>query len=283
MFVFLNGQIVPEDQAVVSAFDRGFLFGDGLFETMRVCNGKPFRWMQHLERFRRGAEFLKITPPFSDEALYGFTGELIAKEKAPNSVLRFTLSRGRGGRGYATKDAGPPTLVMFLRPLPSGPGSGAPSPPWKLITSSQRLLAGDPLAQFKTCNKLPQILARAEAEAAGADEALLLNTDGFVVEGSGSNLFWIQDGAVCTPPLASGVLAGVTRIVVLEICRQSGIPIRECNISPGDLRNTDGIFLSVSTLGIVEAQSLDGLDLPSSPIIRKLQTEYDECLRRETA
>ena len=281
MFVFLNGRIVPEEQAVISAFDRGFLFGDGLFETMRVCNSQPFRWAQHLERFRRGAEFLKIKPPFSDEALRGFAGELIAKEQAPDAVLRFTLSRGRGGRGYATKDAGSPTLVMFLRPLPSGLGSGAP--PWRLTTSSQRLPAGDPLAQFKTCNKLPQILARAEAEAAGADEALLLNTEGFVVEGSGSNLFWIQGGAVCTSPLAGGILPGVTRMVVQEICRQSAVPIREYNISPEDLRNADGIFLSVSTLGIVEAQSLDGRSCPSSPIVHKLQAEYEKYLRLETA
>ena len=112
--------------------------------------------------------------------------------------------------------------------------------------------------QFKTCNKLPQILARIETASAGADEALLLNTDGFVVEGSSSNLFWIEGDTICTSPLASGVLAGVTRAVVLEICQSLNLKTRESQITPDQLLQTDGVFVSLSSFGIVEAQSLDG-------------------------
>ena len=101
VLIFLNGQFVPEERAVVSVLDRGFLYGDGLFETMLIFKGKPFRWGEHLERLQRGAEFLKIKIPYSTEALRGFADELIAKNEVPDALLRLTLSRGVGARGYA--------------------------------------------------------------------------------------------------------------------------------------------------------------------------------------
>jgi len=136
--------------------------------------------------------------------------------------------------------------------------------------------ANEPLAQFKTANKLPQILARAEADAAGADEALLLNTRGEIVEGGGSNLFWIQGGTVCTPPLASGVLAGVTRLVVLEICGRLNLPHRETGVTPADLYLMEGVFASLSSRGAVEIISLDGRALNRSPLVKKIQAAYEE-------
>jgi aminodeoxychorismate lyase len=286
--IFLNGRFVPEEHAVVSVLDRGFLYGDGLFETMRIFNGKPFRWAQHLERLRRGAEFLKIKTPFSSETLRDFAGELIAKNQMPDALLRVTLSRGIGVRGYSPKGAETPTFVMSLHPAParSGPveagGKRGDSPPrWKLIISSHRLPANEPLAQFKTCNKLPQILARAEADAAGADEALLLNTDGFVVEGASSNLFWIEQNTICTPPLASGVLPGVTRAVVSEICQMLSLKINEANIRAEELKKADGIFVSLSSFGIVEAASLNGEDCQQSPLPARILRAYLDLLEEE--
>jgi aminodeoxychorismate lyase len=252
-------------------FDRGFLYGDGLFETIHIFNGKPFRWREHLERLQAGAEFLKIKLPFAPEALRGFVDELIAKNNLPDALLRVTLSRGIGVRGYSPKGAESPTVVMSLHPAPA---NGSKSSRWKLITSSHRLPANEPLAQFKTCNKLAQILARAEADAADADEALLLNTDGFVVEGASSNLFWIEDDTICTPPFASGILPGVTRAVVLEICKKLGLKTNEANIGVEGLKSADGIFVSLSSFGIVEVASLDGYAVKSSPLIKQLQQNY---------
>jgi branched-chain amino acid aminotransferase len=268
--IFLNGQFVPEERAVVSVLDRGFLYGDGLFEAMRIFNGKPFRWDQHMERLQHGAEFLKIKLPFFPEALRGFVEELIVKNEMSDALLRLTLSRGVGVRGYSPKGAESPTLVMSLH---AAPAAGAP-PRWKLIVSSHRLPANEPLAQFKTCNKLAQVLARAEADVAGADEALLLNTDGFVVEGASSNLFWIEGEMICTPPLAAGVLAGVTRAVVLEICQTLALKTREANVTAKELKHVDGIFVSLSSFGIVEAELLDGHSLKQSPLTLRIQESY---------
>ena len=262
MIVFLNGEFVPEEKAVVSVFDRSFQFGDGLFETMRVYRGKPFRWLDHIERLQRGAEFLKIRLPFAETELSRHVLELIERNRMPEALLRIALSRGVGQRGYSPKGADQPTMVMSLHPAPETEG---PPPEWRAIIASPRLPANEPLAQFKTANKLPQILARAEVDAAGADEGLLLNTDGEIVEGCSSNLFWIQDGNVCTPPLASGILAGVTRLVVLEICQDLGLPNRKTGVTPAELYLTEGVFASLSSRGVVEIVSLDGRELNRSP------------------
>jgi aminodeoxychorismate lyase len=277
--VFLNGEFVPEEHAVVSVLDRSFLYGDGLFETMLVSNGKPFRWAQHLERLRRGADFLGIKIPFGCKALEKFAAELIARNQMPDALLRLTLSRGVGLRGYSPKGADQPTLVMTLHPAPGAPNSD--SVRWKLVTASFRLPAGETLAQFKTANKLAQVLARAEADAAGADEALLLNTDGFVVEGASSNLFWIEGDTVCTPPLASGILAGVTRAVTVELCEQLALPMAERKITSDGLRLAAGVFLTLSSLGVVEAGELDKSTLSSSPLVEELRRAYCDLLARE--
>jgi branched-chain amino acid aminotransferase len=280
MIVFLNGRFVSEEQALVSVFDRGFLYGDGLFEALRVAGGKPFRWGQHMERFRRGAQFLKISLPLPPEAIREAATELLSRNEASDALLRITLSRGIGLRGYSPKGAEKPTFVVSSHPLP--PFDPKNPARWRLITASFRLPANEPLAEFKTCNKLPQVLARAEADDAGADEALLLNTDGFIVEGASSNLFWIDDHAVCTSPLASGVLAGVTRATVFEICRGLGCPVREASVTPDALRRSQAVFLSLSSLGIAEILSIDGQSMAQSPLLPKLRTAYWDLVRAET-
>ncbi len=276
MIVFLNGKFVPEEQATVSVFDRSFLYGDGLFETMRVINGKPFQWWDHMERLRKGGDFLGIKIPFGCKSLEKFATELIAQNKMPDALMRLTVSRGVGLRGYSPKGADKPTLVMSLHPAPGTTNSD--SAHWKLVTASLRLPAGDKLAQFKTANKLAQVLARAEADAAGADEAVLLNTDGHVVEGASSNLFWIEGKTVCTPPLTDGLLAGVTRAVTIEICQRLSLPLAERAVTPEQLRRADGIFLTLSSIGVAEAIALDGVPLATSPIAADIHRAYQKLL-----
>jgi branched-subunit amino acid aminotransferase/4-amino-4-deoxychorismate lyase len=158
------------------------------------------------------------------------------------------------------------------------PFTGAPNAGWKLHTASFRLPAGEKLAHFKTANKLAQIMARAEADAAGADEAVLCNTDGFVVEGASSNLFWVEGDTICTPPLASGILAGVTRAVTLELCQKLGLALAERQITPENLQRTQGVFVTLSSFGVVAAAALDGVALNHSPLVEKLGAAYTELL-----
>ena len=276
--VFLNGRLVPQAAATVSVFDRGFLYGDGLFETIRVYGGRPFRWGQHCERLRRGAEFLKIHLPYSPGELGWFAQRLIERNQLPESLLRITLSRGVGPRGYSPIGADSPTLVMMMHPAP--PVDPQNPPRWRLVTSSFRVPAKERLAAFKSCNKLAQILARAEAGAVGADEALLLNTDGEIAEAASSNLFWLEGGTVCTTPLSAGILAGVTRALVLELCATLSLPCREKRLKPAALKKVSGVFVTLSTLEVVEITRLDGFPLRRSKHVGLIRRAYREAVRR---
>ncbi|MCU0782660.1 MAG: aminotransferase class IV [Verrucomicrobia bacterium] len=279
MVVFLNGKFASEAKAVVRVNDRGFLYGDGLFETMRVFNGRPFRMAQHLERMVRGANFLKIPMPFTPKELHHFAGQLIEKNKMPEAVLRVTLTRGPGERGYSPKNAGPPTVVMTMHEIT--PVDPANPPRWHLVTSSFQIPASDPLASFKTTNKLLQIAASAEAEARDADDALLVNTNGEVAETASANLFWIYHDKICTTPTGRGALPGITRAVILEICQVLGLQTNKRVIKREALKNAEAIFLSQSALGLVSIVNLDGDPVPESPLVEKIYASYCEMLAKE--
>lgn len=272
MMVFLNGKFVPEEKAVVSVFDRGFLYGDAIWEALLVTGGRPFRWADHLRRFQEGVDFLKLALPYSPDELLAFAGELIRRNHISEAMLRLTLSRGLAPRGYSPRHAGNPAVVMSLHPAPVlDPAKPAR---WRVITSTLRLPANDPLARFKTANKLRHVLARAEADAAGAGDALLLDTNGRLAEAASGNLFWVKNNVVFTPALSAAPLPGVTRRLVLELCRQMNIPAREVLARPGALRQADGVFLTMTSFGIVEVASLDGRRTRRSPLTQKLHAAY---------
>jgi branched-chain amino acid aminotransferase len=276
MIVFLNGEFVPEEKAVISVFDRGFLFGDGLFEAMLVRRGQIFRWNQHLERLERGLDFLKLSVPWSPDELFQFSMQLIRRNRMPECLLRLNISRGVTARGYSPKNAIRPSVVLSLHPAPVFDGQSMPR--WRIITSSFCLPANDPLTSFKTTNKLPQVLARAEADIAGAHEAILLNPRGHVAEGTSCNIFWVRDNVVCTTPLSSGALPGATRAAIKELCVKMNIPWREKNAKPAGLRRAQGVFLTNTSTGVVEVESLDGRKLPRSPLVKKLWAAYRSLL-----
>ncbi len=278
MIVYLNGKFLSEADAVVPVNDRGFLLGDGLFETIRVAGGKPFRLAQHLERMTRGAEVLKIKPPSSPKEIQGLTNELIAKNSLPEAILRVTLTRGPGTRGYSIQGADKPTLLLSLHPVP--PVNQDEPLQWSMITSSVRIPASDALSSFKTTSKALNILARVEAEAQGADEALLLNTNGEVAETAGGNLFWVYQDKICTVPTGRGVLPGITRAVVLEICQTLGLETNKRVIKPEMLRNAGGIFVTTTAFGIVPVASLDGLPVAPSPLVDQIASAYHDILQR---
>ena len=274
--VYLNGQFVAAADAKVSIFDRSFCYGDGLFETLLVKHGRVFRWDQHLARFQAGAAFLRI--PLATDGLAAVAAELIRRGESADALLRIQLSRGVGRRGYSCRGAESPQLSMTLHEPPLvNPGTPAA---WRLITSSLRVAAGDSLTLHKTCNKLLQVLARTEAEAHEVEEALLLNTAGELVEGSGSNLFWMEEGTVRTPP-TSAALPGITRAVVLELCHGLGIAVQPGPGFPTALGAAEGVFLTLGSYGVVEATALDGRQLRRSPITGRLHRAYQELLERE--
>lgn len=276
MIAYVNGRFVDDREASVSVFDRGFLYGDSVFETLRVSNGRPFRWPLHVERLRKGAAFLGISVPTPPKELRSIMASLTDRNQLAEGLLRITLSRGPGARGYSPREAGPPTLVVTAHELP--PASGD----WRLRTASLKVAVGDKLGGHKVGSRLLNVLARAEAESAGADEALILNTSGEVLEAASGNVFWVQRNLVLTPPSAIGALPGVTRAIVLELCAALGITTQKRKVPVEALQTADGMFVTNSARGIVNVASLDGVPFAGSPVIARLQTEYARLLARET-
>ncbi len=194
----------------------------------------------------------------------------------PDGILRVTLTRGPGARGYTPNGEGRPTSVMTLHaaPLPENPVE------WSLITSSFRIPAGDALASFKTTSKILHVMARAEARKRAADEALLINTNGEIAETASGNLFWVYQDNVCTVPTGRGVLPGITRAIVLEICQSLGLQTNKRVIKPEALRNSQGIFVTQSAFGIVPITSFDGEPVAPSPLVDQIASAYNEILAK---
>lgn len=268
MIIYLNGRFVPEELATVSVHDRGFLYGDALFETIRVYAGEPFLWREHVTRLEAGAKALGIYPPLSPGELRAVLGELLRRNQTAEAIARITLSRGRGPRGYSPRGADHPTLAILMFPA-----SQSKTELCRVVTSSYHLPAQDPLAAFKHANKLPQVMARAEADAAGADEAILLNDHGHVVEGASSNLFWLRGRALCTAPLA-GILAGTTRAHLLRLAPKCGLSVKEEFATLPEVRRADAVFLTSSAIEVLEIAEWDRLPVRRSEIVRELKALY---------
>jgi|TARA_B100000959_G_scaffold220042_1_gene232485 aminodeoxychorismate lyase len=274
--VFFNGEFIPESKAMVPVTDRGWLYGDGLFDTMRLFEGKPFLWHPHVDRLLQGAALMLIRIPFSKADLATVVGHLMELNEFYDGVLRIQLSRAGKKRGYAPSNASGENLLVSLHPLPNietiSPNG------FRLVLSTQVIPSKSYFAGIKSTNRLPQVMAAAEAEAADADDALLLNSNGQVVSATAGNLFWIENETVCTPPLESGCLPGVTRQFILEMCPKLDLQVAEKNINTMDLPTKDGIFITNSVHGVRIAKLLLNQRLQLSPVADKIAAAYDAAL-----
>jgi branched-chain amino acid aminotransferase len=277
MILMLNGEPVPLDQVTLSPFDRGFLYGDGLFETILVRNGRPFRLSSHLDRLRTGCRFLKIPWNTPLPAMEARTETLLRRNAVRDAVLKIQVTRGTGARGYSIVGANSPTEIMSLHPAPEP----HPALRWNLRTSSYRVMAGDPLAQIKSCSKILHVLAKTEAQEAGADEALLLNQHLEVAEATCANVFWIEQNTVFTPPPESGALPGITRQIALDLCTSLGCKCFEERASLDRISQSDGLFLTLTTLGIVEVGTLDNRQTGRSDLIATLRKAHSAIQENE--
>ena len=258
MLAYVNGRFIPEEQPAIAVNDRSFRYGDGLFETIRIQSGEPFLFGKHLARLRRGADFLKMSPP-EDSQIEQAVKELINKNDCPDGAVRIQLSRGPGARGYSYEGCDKNLLVITTHDVPFfGPAE------IRLIKSSLVILANDPCSQFKTVNRLTNVRAKNEADERGADEAIILNQFGNVVEGSAANIFAIFGDEIVTPPLAEGPVAGTTREFIQEFAPQLGLKPSERPLRVDDLYQADGVFLTSTFLFATPAVSIDGNPLDRS-------------------
>ncbi len=269
--IYLNGKTVPEEQAYISIKDRGFLYGDGLFETIRAYKGHPFRLDAHLDRLFTSAKELKIHLNHSSDELHQAVQSLLKLNKLADAYIRITLSRGHNH----------PTLLIVTKPL-----TQYPQEYYKhgisIIVSKTRISTSWPLAAHKTLNFMNNIMAREDANSLGAQEVLFLNTDAQVAECSVSNIFLVKNNEVITPSLKANILPGITRKVVLEICRQNGIAAREDFFNLERLIAADEVFLTNSLMEVMPVSTIDKRPL-SLPVPGRLTKYIMEAYRKQTS
>lgn len=264
--VYVNGTIRSAHDAVVPVFDHGFLYGEGVYETLRTYGGEPFLFDRHMARLRRSAGLLGITVPASDADLLARVRETMAAGRAGGSgaaadteaYIRILLTRGVGELTYQPSACPTPTLVIIVKPLALPPDTWFTNGIVVALVSVRRNHPDALNPLIKSNNLLNNALAMQEALRAGADEALMRNQAGDIVECSQSNFFVVRGGAVTTPPLSAGLLPGITRAFVLELAAEIGIPAAEGRVTPEDLMTIDEAFLTGTTRDVTPVVAVDG-------------------------
>lgn len=280
MLAYVNGELIPEAQGTVSINDRGWLYGDAVFETLRTYGGRVFKPTEHFARLEQSAGLVGIVLPLSYEDFAEAVNGLLRAEGGDDDLMvRVTISRGVGGAGIYPLETLAPTVVVQLRAIPDYPPRTF-SVGWSLMIAKTRRndpRAIDPL--IKTTNFLNNVLAKKEAVEAGINEALMLNQAGFVAESTISNFFIVKDGRVMTPPLNDGILPGITRETVIDLARTGGISVSETSLDTQAVYNGDEAFLTLTSAGIVPVVEVDGRPLGAGkpgPIVARLRGLYDE-------
>jgi branched-chain amino acid aminotransferase len=255
--IYLNGRLIPRSKAKLSPFDHGFLYGYGLFETMRAYNGHIFHLDCHLARLRHSAESIGLADRLTAFDLEAACTKTLDANKLKDARLRLTISAGEGDMTPDPSTCSSPTVLITARnfiPLPSEKYESG----FKAALSSLRRNSQSPLSRLKSTCYMENILARTAARAAGYDEAIFLNEQGYLAEGSTTNIFLASNGELITPSLESGVLPGITREAVLEIARASNIKVMERQVELKELIEAEEAFFTNSIVELMPLTWVEG-------------------------
>ena len=281
--VYVNGRITGEKDAVISVFDHGLLYGEGVYEVLRTYNQVAFLYAAHMRRLRRSAAMIALDVPFSDDELATRIGQT-ERAAAPGSsgrewYIRILLTRGVGELSYDPNACAAPSVIIIVR--------SHVEPPPELFERGGKVALVDVMRNhpkslnplMKSNNLLNNALAMQEALRRGAIEAVMRNYRGELAECSQSNLFVVKNGAALTPPLDAGLLPGITREFIFEVGRDAGIQVRDAVLRDGDLLSADEVFLTSTTKEIVPIVTVDDHTIGSGtpgPVTQKLLTRYRE-------
>ncbi|MBF0557734.1 MAG: aminodeoxychorismate lyase [Nitrospirae bacterium] len=257
MFVYLNNKLVPSAEAKVSVFDHGFLYGDGIYETMRVYEGVVFQVDEHLKRLRRSASLIGLDVPKSDDDIKASVYETLIANTLSDAYLRLTISRGYGEIGLDPDLCKEPTFIIIAQKFKSYPRSYYEEGISLKIASVRRNLIEALNPQIKSLNFLNNILAKIEARKAGANEAIMLNASGHLAEGTISNIFFLRDGVLNTPSIGCGILDGITRSLVIDLAAKNSILVKEGEFVPEDLLGASEVFITNSTMEVMPVSKVD--------------------------
>ncbi|MGX6444834.1 branched-chain-amino-acid transaminase [Neobacillus sp. K501] len=256
-WIFLGGDFVKKEDAVVSVFDHGFLYGDGVFEGIRVYSGNVFRLDAHLKRLFESAQSIMLEIPYTQEELTHLIVETIRKNQLESAYIRVVVSRGKGNLGLDPSSCSKPNVIIIAEQLALYPKEfyerGI-----KIASVASRRNRPDVLSpQVKSLNYLNNILVKLEANQAGVDEALMLNDQGYVTEGSADNIFIVKNGVVYTPPVYLGALEGITRNAIIDVARAKGFEVKETPFTRHDVYVADEVFLTGTAVEVIAVIEVD--------------------------
>jgi branched-chain amino acid aminotransferase len=280
--IWLDGKWCDKSTAMVSVYDHGLLYGDGVFEGIRAYGGKIFRLGQHLERLYDSAKAIWLTIPMPRDELAAVTEEAVRRSGIPEAYIRHVVTRGVGDLGLDPRKCPKPSILIIVDTIKLWP-----EPVYE--AGLNVVTAGTPIPQreslsprVKSLNYLAHILAKIEGIHAGADEVLMLDSAGSVAEGSGQNLFVVKAGRLRTPPPYAGILKGVTRDAVIEIAHHAGYPLDESILNRYDVYTADEAFFTGTASEVVAIRQVDGRVIGSGkagPITRDIRARFQSLVR----
>ncbi len=262
IFISLNGKIIPDTVGSISINDRGFLYGDGIFETIRSYNGEFFKLNEHIERMRNSSKKLLIDFEYTISEISKNIKALNKKNNIQDAYIRITLSRGTGGSGLEISGNYKSTLLIQTKPFTPYEAK-LYEEGMALTVSNSRRSTSCPISCHKTTNLLKSIMLKEESKAKSANEVVILNTDGFVAECVVSNIFVVNNGIVTTPSLDTNILPGITRSTVLDICSDAGIPTSQERFPVDRLTKADEVFITNSLMEIMPVSKIDDYKIGS--------------------
>ena len=258
MKIFIDGKFYDERAAKVSVFDHGLLYGDGIFEGIRIYNGRVFKLKEHIDRLFYSAKAILLQIPMSHAELVKATVETCRKNKLRDGYIRLLVTRGVGNLGLNPRSCKRPSVIIIADKIQVYPPELYARGMDIVTVPTVRNLHSALNPAIKSLNYLNNILAKIEANNAGVEEAVMLNAEGFVAECTADNLFIIKNGELFTPPLSAGALYGITRQTVIELARASGLKVSEPNLTRYDLFNADECFLTGTGAEIMPVVKIDG-------------------------
>ena len=277
MKIFIDGKFCDERNAKVSVFDHGLLYGDGIFEGIRAYHGRVFKLKEHIDRLFYSAHAILLEIPMTHAEVCGAVVETIRANKLKDSYVRLIVTRGVGSLGLNPKSCRNPTVIVIAGKIQVYPPELYAHGMEMVTVPTVRSLHSAVNPAIKSLNYLNNILAKIEANNAGMEEAVMLNAQGYVAEGTADNLFIVKGGGLLTPPLAAGALYGITRATVIELAERTGVKVAEPNLTRYDLFNADECFVSGTAAEIMPVVKIDGRAIGSGkpgPLTKKLVEKY---------
>ena len=279
MKVYIDGEFYEKEHAKISVFDHGLLYGDGVFEGIRFYNGRVFRLEEHIDRLFDSARAICLNIPLDKAAMTAATIETIRQNELRDGYVRLVVTRGDGDLGLNPALCPKATIIIIAAKITLYPAEKYENGLMVVTCATRRIAHGALSPMVKSLNYLNNVLAKIEAQNAGAGEGLMLNEQGYVAECTGDNVFIVKRGKIYTPPIASGALAGVTRGVVFELAAEAGIEISEPDMTRYDLFTADECFLTGTAAELIPVVTLDRRDIGDGkpgPITKRLMTRFHE-------